>query len=257
MATTSLPSHMEGFLHPLGGPATGVYSFVNKPVGLLLGNVGQQRTVVGGLVGGGGRRSLQGGPTPTDTGIIIRRKRSAKRRVRRSAQVLRAVRSPQESETVTSPKVVIKHPSNTSQQKPAGRLSHRNQEKSQLEEKTVLVQDGLVGQNEAGLQHSLQKDKKEARTVTKESCTQTDNLPLRDQYTQVEEEEQQSRLARWLACRVLDESLREVIEEEEERSVRRREEEEEGRAFIGIKKGSFGKEETIGARKVKWSGNMW
>ena len=206
------------------------------------------------------------------SGIIIRRKRSAKRRVRRSAQVtslflfssnqnvsqvLRAVRSPQESETVTSPKVVIKHPSNTSQQKPAGRLSHRNQEKSQLEEKTVLVEDGSVGQNEAGLQHSLQKDKKEARTVTKESCTQTDNLPLRDQYTQVEEEEQQSRLARWLACRVLDESLREVIEEEEERSVRRREEEEEGRAFIGIKKGSFGKEETIGARKVKWSGNMW
>ena len=62
LATTPLPSHMEGFLHPLGGPATGVYrcpkkltphisfppSFVSKPVGLLLGNVGPQRTVVGG-----------------------------------------------------------------------------------------------------------------------------------------------------------------------------------------------------------------
>ena len=62
-------------------------SFVSKPVGLLLGNVGPQRTVVGGgikwiasssqgctlntgLVVGGGRRPLQGGPTPTDTGLF-------------------------------------------------------------------------------------------------------------------------------------------------------------------------------------------
>ena len=64
LAATPLPSHMEGFLHPLGGPATGVYrcsseklsrqfplpSFVSKPVGLLLGNVGPQRTVVGGEI---------------------------------------------------------------------------------------------------------------------------------------------------------------------------------------------------------------
>ena len=103
------------------------------------------------------------------------------------------------------------------------------------------------------MQHRLQKNSK-ARTVTKESWTQTDSPPLRDQYTQVEEEEQQSRVARWLACRVVEESLREVVEEEEERGVRRREE-QEGRA-LGIKL-SFGKEETIGARKVKWSGNMW
>jgi len=227
---------MEGFLHPLGGPATGVYSFVSKPVGLLLGNVGPQRTVVGGLVVGGGRRPLQGGPTPTDTGIIIRRKRSAKRRVRRSPQVLRAGRSPQDSETVTSANgssAVIRdqNRSNTSQPK-----SLRNQEKAQAEDKTVHVEGG------------------KARTVTKESWTQTDSLPLRDQFTQVEEKEQQSRVARWLACRVVEESLREVVEEEEERGVRRTEE-EEGRA-LGIK-GSFGKEETVGARKVKWAGNMW
>ena len=76
---TIFPSHMEGFLHPLGGPATGVYrchdtvhmiwylvvahsitylktknhiliSFVSKPVGLLLGNVGQERSLVTGFM---------------------------------------------------------------------------------------------------------------------------------------------------------------------------------------------------------------
>ena len=186
----------------------------------------------------------------TFSGIIIRRKRSAKRRVRRSPQVasfsfsfhqnlpqvLRAGRSPQDSETVTSANgssAVIRdqNRSNTSQPK-----SLRNQEKAQAEDKTVHVEGG------------------KARTVTKESWTQTDSLPLRDQFTQVEEEEQQSRVARWLACRVVEESLREVVEEEEERGVRRTEE-EEGRA-LGIK-GSFGKEETVGARKVKWAGNMW
>ena len=177
------------------------------------------------------------------------------------SQVLRPVRSPQESESVTSSKassVVIRHQNigNASQQKSPG-LSLRNQdevEKSQLEEKTVHEEVGLIGEN-VGL-HSLQKDgkKDKARTATKDSWSQTDSPPLRDQYTQVEEEEQQSRVARWLACRVVEESLREVVEEEEERGVRRREE-EEGRA-LGIK-GSFGKEETIGARKVKWAGNMW
>lgn len=150
--------------------------------------------------------------------------------------MLRAGRSPQDSETVTSANgssAVIRdqNRSNTSQPK-----SLRNQEKAQAEDKTVHVEGG------------------KARTVTKESWTQTDSLPLRDQFTQVEEEEQQSRVARWLACRVVEESLREVVEEEEERGVRRTEE-EEGRA-LGIK-GSFGKEETVGARKVKWAGNMW
>ena len=173
------------------------------------------------------------------------------------SQVLRAVRSPQESGTVTSPSAsssIIRHQntSNTSQLKSAA-LPLGKQEKSQLEDKTVRVDGGLVCQNE-GLQQSLD-DRDKARTVvTKESWSQTDSPPLRDQYTQVEEEEQQSRVARWLACRVVEESLREGVEEEEERGVRQREE-EEGRAF-GIK-GSFGKEETIGAMKVKWAGNMW
>ena len=112
----------------------------------------------------------------------------------------------------------------------------------------------MVGENE-GLHSSQKGGKDKARTATKDSWSQTDSPPLRDQYTQVEEEEQQSRVARWLACRVVEESLREVVEEEEERGVRRTEE-EEGRG-LGVIKGSFGKDETIGARKVKWSGNMW
>ena len=184
---------------------------------------------------------------------------------RNLSQVLRPVRSPQEPASVASPKtssVAIRHQNigNASQPKSPG-LSLRNQDdvkKSKQEDKTAHVKEVLDGENE-GL-HSLQKGVKDkARTVTaKDSWSQTDSPPLRDQFTQVEEEEQQGRVARWLACRVVEESLREVVEEEEERGVRRTEKEEEGRGLGNIIKGSFSKEEeTIGARKVKWSGNMW
>ena len=139
------------------------------------------------------------------------------------------------------------------QHKSAG-LSINNQhggEESQLEDEIVDVEASLVGQSKV-FDNFQKRSQARATTITKESWTQTDIHPLRDQFTQVEEE--QSRVARWLACRVVEESLREVVEEEEERGVRKREE-EEGRG-LSIKK-LFGKKETIGARKVKWAGNMW
>ena len=141
------------------------------------------------------------------------------------------------------------------QHKSAG-LSINNQhggEESQLEDEIVDVEASLVGQSKV-FDNFQKRSQARATTITKESWTQTDIHPLRDQFTQVEEEEEQSRVARWLACRVVEESLREVVEEEEERGVRKREE-EEGRG-LSIKK-LLGKKETIGARKVKWAGNMW
>ena len=122
-----------------------------------------------------------------------------------------------------------------------------------MEDEIVDVEASLVGQSKV-FDNFQKRSQARATTITKESWTQTDIHPLRDQFTQVEEEEEQSRVARWLACRVVEESLREVVEEEEERGVRKREE-EEGRG-LSIKK-LFGKKETIGARKVKWAGNMW
>ena len=167
----------------------------------------------------------------------------------------RSVRSPQA--TVTSPKApaVPRHGNIVKQHKSAG-LSINNQhggEESQLEDEIVNVEASLVAQSK-GFDNFQKCSQARATTITKESWTQTDIPPLRDQFTQVEEEEEQSRVARWLACRVVEESLREVVEEEEERSVRKREE-EEGRG-LSIKK-LLGKKETIGARKVKWAGNMW
>ena len=120
-----------------------------------------------------------------------------------------------------------------------------------MEDEIVDVEASLVGQSKV-FDNFQKRSQARATTITKESWTQTDIHPLRDQFTQVEEE--QSRVARWLACRVVEESLREVVEEEEERGVRKREE-EEGRG-LSIKK-LFGKKEIIGARKVKWAGNMW
>ena len=122
-----------------------------------------------------------------------------------------------------------------------------------MEDEIVNVEASLVGQSKV-FDNFQKRSQARATTITKESWTQTDIHPLRDQFTQVEEEEEQSRVARWLACRVVEESLREVVEEEEERGVRKREE-EEGRG-LSIKK-LLGKKETIGARKVKWAGNMW
>ena len=158
---------------------------------------------------------------------------------------------------MTSPKApaVPRHGNIGKQQKSAG-LSINNQhggEESQLEDEIVNVEASLVGQSK-GFDNFQKRSQARATTITKESWTQTDIHPLRDQFTQVEEEEEQSRVARWLACRVVEESLREVVEEEEERGVRKREE-EEGRG-LSIKK-LLGKKETIGARKVKWAGNMW
>jgi len=249
---TIFPSHMEGFLHPLGGPATGVYSFVSKPVGLLLGNVGQERSLVTGPAIGGGRQSFQGRPTPTDTGIIIRRRRSAKRRAKRSLQVVpRVLRSPAAvPETVISSKTA-----------------------AVIQEKVRPEQRAAKGSSESQNKSLQDHGKDFARKVNlKEAWTQTENTHLRDQFTQVEEEEQQARLTRWLVFKVVEESLREVIEEEEERGVRRsekeeerkmmirkKEDEEEERAGVWKEETKIGvwKDETNGARKVKWAGNVW